>query len=84
MILMDGTTKRKMNSYNNFQAMDLLNLIAFYAQLKNIEQDVQHSSYIHNEIAKLHNENDIIMQQNKQILNLLNRLMQQLDNDKNQ
>ena len=71
------------NLNNNIQAMDLLNLIAFYAQLKNIQYDEQYSAYVHNEIAKLHDENDIIMKQNEQILDLLSQLLQQLDNDKN-
>ncbi len=80
---MDGTTKKKMNNLNNnFQAMDLIDLIAFYAQLKNIEQDNIHTAYIHavinrigEEIDKLHKENDKIMEQNNYIIKLLTNLL---------
>ena len=66
---------------NNIQNLDVLQLLAFYIQLKNIEWDQNQSEYIHsvieninNQIAKLHRENDIIMQQNQEILQKLDRL----------
>lgn len=68
------------NNYyqNGIEAMDILNLIAFYIQLTNIEQDNQQSEYIHNviqaiarEIELLHKENDKIMAQNEEIIRLL-------------
>lgn len=68
------------NNYyqNGIEAMDILNLIAFYIQLTNIEQDNQQSGYIHNviqaiarEIELLHKENDKIMAQNEEIIRLL-------------
>lgn len=66
---------------NNIQNLDVLQLLAFYIQLKNIEWDQNQNEYIHsvieninNQIAKLHRENDIIMQQNQEILQKLDRL----------
>lgn len=66
------------NYQNGIEAMDILNLIAFYIQLTNIEQDNQQSGYIHNviqaivrEIELLHKENDEIMAQNEEIIRLL-------------
>lgn len=63
---------------DNFKAMDLLNLISFYAQISNIKQDEDESKYIHNiiyaigrEIDLLHKENDEIIEQNNQIIKLL-------------
>ena len=53
---------------NNIQNLDVLQLLTFYIQLKNIEWDQNQSEYIHsvieninNQIAKLHRENDIIV-----------------------
>lgn len=66
------------NYQNGIEAMDILDLIAFYIQLVNIEQDNQESEYIHNviqaiarEIELLHKENDKIMAQNEEIIRLL-------------
>ena len=66
---------------NNIQNLDALQLLAFYIQLKNIEWDQNQSEYIHSvienindQIAKLHKENDIIMQQNEEILRKLDKL----------
>lgn len=60
---------------NNVQNLDALQLLAFYIQLKNIEWDENQNQYIHSviqninkQIAKLHQQNDIIMKQNQQIL----------------
>lgn len=66
---------------NNYQSLDVLQLLAFYIQLKNIEWDQNQNEYIHSviqninaQIAKLHQENDIIMKQNEEILYKLDRL----------
>lgn len=63
---------------NNIQNLDALQLLAFYIQLKNIEWDENQNQYIHSviqniekEIEKLHQENNIIMMQNRQILSKL-------------
>ena len=67
-----------MNKINSFQDLDIVQLLAFYFQLKNIEWDTQQNEYIHSviqnintQIAKLHKQNDIIMKQNEQILDIL-------------
>ncbi len=67
------------NRNNILQDFDILQLIAFYVQLKNIEWDENQNKYIHSviqnidkQIAKLHKQNDIIMKQNEQILAKLN------------
>lgn len=66
---------------NNFQSLDVLQIMSFLIQLKNIEWDENQNMYIHSviqninsQIAKLHQENDIIMKQNEQILQKLDRL----------
>lgn len=65
---------------NSIQNLDLLQVIAFYVQLKNIEWDEEQNKYIHSvvenidkQIAKLHEQNDFIMKQNSQILAKLNK-----------
>ena len=65
---------------NSIQNLDLLQVIAFYAQLKNIEWDEEQNKYIHSvvenidkQIAKLHKQNDFIVKQNSQILAKLNK-----------
>lgn len=66
---------------NNIQDLDAIQLLAFYIQLKNIEWDQNQNTYIHSviqninkQIAKLHQQNDIIMEQNKQILAKLDKI----------
>ena len=66
---------------NNIQDLDLLQVLAFYIQLKNIEWDEKQNQYIHSvienintQIAKLHKQNDIIMKQNQQILTRLDKI----------
>ena len=72
--------KMNNNYQNGIEIMDFLNLVAFYIQLVNIEQDSQEREYIHNviqaiakEIELLHQENDKIMAQNKEIIKLLRK-----------
>ena len=67
--------------YSNFQELDALQLLAFYIQLKNIQWDQNQNQYIHSviqnintEIAKLHEQNDIIMKQNEEILHKLDMM----------
>ena len=70
-----------MNNNNNnlaTQELDILEILSFMIQLKNIEWDEKQNKYIHSviqnindEIAKLHEENDIIMKQNDEILKKL-------------
>ena len=66
---------------NNIQDLDILQILAFYIQLKNIEWDENQNQYIHSvienintQIAKLHKQNDIIMKQNQQILTRLDKI----------
>ena len=66
---------------NNIQDLDILQVLAFYIQLKNIEWDENQNQYIHSvienintQIAKLHKQNDIIMKQNQQILTRLDKI----------
>lgn len=70
-----------MNYNNSTQSFDLIQLLSFYIQLKNIKQDDIQNKYIHDviqaigsEIQKLHDQNDIIMKQNQQILNKLDKM----------
>lgn len=58
--------------------LDLLNVFSLWAQIDNMKMDAEHTEYIHkvikaiaDEIEKLHKENDIIMEQNKEIIRLL-------------
>lgn len=74
------------NSTNNimqeeeqgFEFLDALAIVSFMAQIDNMNKDVKETQYIHkviktigNEIAKLHYENDIIMEQNEIIIKML-------------
>lgn len=67
-----------MENNNNIEFLDMLNIIAFVAQIINMSGDVQQNQYIHQviqsineEINKLHKENNIIISQNEEILRLL-------------
>lgn len=71
-----------MNENNNFEFLDILSIISFFAQIQNMADDDKQNKYIHSfiknvniEIAKLHKENDIIMEQNEKILTKLNSLI---------
>lgn len=69
-----------MNDYNNIQALDMINLLGFIAQINNIQKDGEYHEYMEKffkqlfeEIQKLHKENDIIIKQNEKILKLLEK-----------
>lgn len=60
--------------------LDLLNVFSLWAQVDNMTFDKQQTEYINKvikaialEIEKLHKENDIIIEQNKEILRRLNK-----------
>lgn len=50
------------------QSVDILELITLLIQLKNIEWDENHNNYIKQQLQQLHNQNQIIMKQNEEIL----------------
>lgn len=72
-----------MNNFNNgipeeVGVLDLLNVFSLWAQVENMKMDKEETDYIHkvikaiaNEVEKLHEENDIIMKQNEEIIDLL-------------
>lgn len=73
-----------MNNINNFtenqqfEMLDALNIVGFFAQLDNMAKDEEQTKYVQvvieaiaNEIEKLHKENDIIIKQNEEIIGLL-------------
>lgn len=69
-----------LNNINNNSLLDGITIVGFMAQLQNIGDDKVQTDYIRkviqaiaNEIEKLHKENDIIIEQNKEILNLLKK-----------
>ena len=60
--------------------LDLLNVFSLWAQVENMDMDKEQSEYIQkvikaiaNEIEKLHKENDIIIRQNQEIIDTLER-----------
>lgn len=67
------------NNFNNsVEGMDLLSIYSLIKQLENMKLDTEQTLYIRkvilaisDEIEKLHNENDIIIAQNEEILKLL-------------
>ena len=70
------------NPYNKqgLEFLDILTIIAFCAQMANMDGDVEQNNYIKQvinniniEINKLHKENDIIMEQNEEIIQLLRK-----------
>lgn len=67
------------NNINNFELLDLITIISFAAQLQNMEMDGKQTNFIHkvikaiaDEIDKLHQENDIIIEQLNRIEEKLN------------
>lgn len=68
------------NPYNKqgLEFLDILTIIAFCAQMANMDGDVEQNNYIkqvinniNKEINKLHKENDMIMEQNEEIIKIL-------------
>jgi glycerol dehydrogenase-like iron-containing ADH family enzyme len=71
-----------MNENQQFEILDALNVVGFFAQLDNMSKDEEQSKYIQtiikalaNEVEKLHKENDIIIEQNNEIIRLLKEEM---------
>lgn len=69
-----------MNNNQNFEALDIITLMGFIAQMQNIEKDNKEKEYIHqvihaisDEIQKLHKENDRIEYKLDKILEILNK-----------
>ena len=67
-----------LNNDSEFEALDLLNIASFLAQVDNIMSNNEQNKYIYKvikaislEIKKLHKENNIIIEQNKEIIKLL-------------
>ena len=63
-----------MEENNNLNFVDILSLISFYMQVKNIDEDKKQTKYINDvilainyEIQKLHEENDIIISEIKKL-----------------
>ena len=68
------------NNNSNFEALDILSILGFIAQMTNIEQDKKQKEYIHQvirvigqEIAKLHIENERIETKLDMLLTWLNK-----------
>lgn len=66
--------------------LDILTIVSFCAQLSNMSQDEQQTIYINNvikaisnEIEELHEENNIIIAQNKEIIDLIKNLQGEKD-----
>lgn len=66
--------------------LDILTIVSFCAQLSNMSQDEQQTTYINNvikaisnEIEELHEENNIIIAQNKEIIDLIKNLQGEKD-----
>lgn len=66
------------NNNNGLEFLDIITIAGFFAQIQNMKEDGKHNKFIHQvintiaqEIQKLHDENDIIMKQNEEILDLL-------------
>ena len=67
-----------LNDDSEFEALDLLNIASFLAQVDNIMSNNEQNKYIHKvikaislEINKLHKENEILMKKIDKILNIL-------------
>lgn len=71
----------KNNNINqNDGLLDGITILGFIAQLQNIQDDKEQTEYIRkviqaiaDEIKKLHDENDIIIKQNEEILKILKK-----------
>lgn len=55
------------NLNSNFQELDVLNLLSFIAQIENIQQDTKSFQEIMIEIQKLHEENQLLLQEIKSL-----------------
>lgn len=69
-----------MDNNQNLEALDLLAIISFIAQIENMNDDSKEKEYIHTvikaivqQIEKLHKENDRIEHKLNEILNILQK-----------
>lgn len=72
---------KSLTNKTSFSILDVITILGFAAQIDNIKDDKIQTDYIQkvihaisDEIDKLHKENDIIMNQNKEIINQLEEL----------
>lgn len=68
------------NNNRGFEILDMLSILSFSIQLNNIAKDEKQTKYIQDvilalahEIELLHKENDILIAQNKEILDFLKK-----------
>lgn len=68
------------NNNRGFEILDILSILSFSIQLNNIAKDEKQTKYIQDvilalahEIELLHKENDILIAQNKEILDFLKK-----------
>ena len=65
-----------MNNNQNFEALDLITLIGFIAQVQNMQQDSKEKDYIHNVIFAIANEIDRLHKQNDRIEHKIDKVLQ--------
>lgn len=68
------------NDNRGFEILDILSILSFSIQLNNIAKDEKQTKYIQDvilalahEIELLHKENDVLIAQNKEILDFLKK-----------
>lgn len=71
----DGVSNQEQEDFN---LLDAVTIVSFLAQLDNMEKDVKQTKWIHGvveklaeEVQKLHEENDILIEKVDKILKLL-------------
>ena len=60
-----------MNETQNFEFLDILTILSFYYQLKNLELDNKYESYIKDYISRIDKEIQKLHEENEEILKIL-------------
>ena len=61
----------EMNETQNFEFLDILTILSFYYQLKNLELDNKYESYIKDYISRIDKEIQKLHEENEEILKIL-------------
>lgn len=67
-----------MNENNEFEFLDALTLISFFAQMENLDKDEKYTRFIKRIILGLVNEIEKLHKENEDIINKLNQILEKL------
>lgn len=67
-----------MNENNEFEFLDALTLISFFAQMENLDKDEKYTRFIKRVVLGLVGEIEKLHKENEDIINKLNQILEKL------